>query len=175
MTKVLSTMLLSAGIALAAAPAAAQDATPAAKEPRAAQPSQRQARALPSERVEARITELKTALKITPAQEPQWNAFADTLRKQARAGDDRVKQFRAARADKGGKPAPATAIQRLEQRQAFMKEASVRMDELLVTARPLYAALSPEQQKTADELMTRHGRGGRDGHRGHGGPRPTKG
>jgi periplasmic protein CpxP/Spy len=174
MSKVLSSMLLSAGLALAAGPSLAQDATPAAKEPRAAQPSQRQARALPSERVESRITELKSALKITSAQEPQWNAFADTLRKQARAGDDRVKQHRV-RADKDAKPAPATAIQRLEQRQAFMKEASVRMDELLATARPLYAALSPEQQKTADALMARHGRGGRDGHREHGGPRPTKG
>ena len=172
MSKLLSSMLLSAGIALATAPALAQDATPAAKEPRAAQPSQRQARALPSERVESRITELKSALKITPAQEPQWNAFADTLRKQARAGDERVKQFRAS-ADKGAKPAQMTAIQRLERRQAFMKEASTRMDELLTTARPLYAALSPEQQKVADDLMAR--RGGRDGHRQHGGPRPARG
>ena len=60
-------------------------------------------------------------------------------------------------------------------RQAFMKEASARMDELLATARPLYAALSPEQQKTADDLMAR-GHRGRDGqHRQHGGPRPTRG
>lgn len=172
MSKLLSSMLLSAGIALAAAPSAAQDATPAAKEPRAAQPSQRQARALPSERVESRITELKSALKITPAQEPQWNAFADTLRKQARAGDGRVKEHRA-RADKGAKAAPVTAIQRLEQRQAFMKEASARMDELLATARPLYATLSPEQQKIADDLMAR--RGGRDGHRPNSGHRPARG
>jgi hypothetical protein len=173
MTKVLSTMLLSAGLALAAAPAAAQEAAPT-KDPKAAQQSQRQARALPSERVEARITKLKSALKITPEQEPQWAAFADTLRKQARAGDDRVKQFRA-RADKGAKPAPVSAIQRLEQRQAFMKEASVRMDELLATARPLYAALSPEQQKIADDLVSRRGPGGRDGHRHRDGQRPARG
>jgi hypothetical protein len=174
MSKTLSSMLLSAGIALAAGPALAQDATPAAKEPRAAQQSQGQPRALPSERVESRITELKSALKITAAQEPQWNAFADTLRKQARAGDDRVKKFRAARAEKGAKPAQLTAIQRLEQRQAFMKEASTRMDELLATARPLYAALSPEQQKIADDLMARRGHGGRDGQRHHG-ARPARG
>ena len=172
MTKVLSTMLLSAGVALAATPSMAQDARPTANEPTAAQQSQRQSRALPSERVESRITELKTALKITPAQEPQWNAFADTLRKQARAGDERVKQFRTARADKGAKAAPVTAIQRLEQRQAFMREASARMDELLATARPLYAALTPEQQKVADDLMAR--RGGRDGHRHRGGDQPAR-
>jgi hypothetical protein len=173
MSKVLSSMLLSAGIALAAAPSLAQDATPAAKEPRAAQQSQRQARALPSERVESRITRLKSALKITPVQEPQWNAFADTLRKQARTGDERVKQHRT-RVEQGAKRAPATAIQRLEQRQAFMKEASARMDELLATARPLYAALSPEQQKIADDLMSRRGHG-RDGNRHRGDQRPARG
>ena len=54
-----------------------------------------------------------------------------------------------------------------------MANASVRMNEVLATARPLYAALSPEQQKIADDLMAK--RGGRDGDRGHGGPRPTRG
>jgi protein CpxP len=167
MTRLLPSMLLSVGLALAAAPALAQDATPGAKDPKAAQKSQRQARALPSERVEARITELKSALKITSAQEPQWNAFADTLRKQARAGDDRVKARRASM-EKGAKPAPMTAIQRLEQRQAFMKAATASMDEVLASARPLYAALSPEQKKTADDLMAKHG-----GHR-RGGDRPAR-
>ena len=170
MSRLLSSVLLSAGLALAAAPVLAQEATPSAKDPKAAQKSQRQTRALPSERVEARISELKSALKITPAQEPQWNAFADTLRKQARAGDDRVKARRASM-EKGAKPASMTAIQRLEQRQAFMKAATANMDELLATARPLYAALSSEQKKTADELMAR--RGGHDGHR-RGGDRPAR-
>jgi protein CpxP len=173
MTRLLSSMLLSAGLVLAAAPTLAQDASaPAAKEPKAQQKAPRQARALPSERVEARITELKSALKITSAQEPQWNAFADTLRKQARAGDDRFKARRAS-LEKGAKPAPLNAIQRLEQRQKFMADASTRMNEVLATARPLYAALSPEQQKIADDLMAK--RGGRDGQRGHGGARPTRG
>jgi protein CpxP len=174
MNKLLISTLVAAGLAVSAVPVLSQEASPAAKEPRAAQKSQRQARALPSERVESRITELKSALKITAAQEPQWSAFADTLRKQARAGDDRVKAHRA-RADKGAQPAPVTAIQRLEQRQAFMKEASARMDEILATARPLYAALSPEQQKIADDLMAQRGHGGRDGHRQRGGPQPARG
>jgi hypothetical protein len=170
MTRLLSSVLLSAGLALAAAPLAAQDATPAAKDPKATQKAQRQARALPSERVESRIGELKSALNIAPAQEPQWNAFADTLRKQARAGDERVKARRASM-EKGAKPAPMTAIQRLEQRQAFMKAATASMDELLTTARPLYAALSPEQKKVADDLMAKRGGHGRH----DGGPRPTRG
>jgi hypothetical protein len=168
MNKLMASALLSAGLAVSAAPALSQEKAPAAKEPRAAQQSQRHAKGLPSERVESRLTELKSALKITSAQEPQWNAFADTLRKQARAGDERVKE-RGARADKGARSAPMTAIQRLEQRQAFMKTAAARMDEVLATAKPLYAALSPEQQKVADDLMARQGE------RRHGGARPARG
>ena len=169
MSRLLTSLLLSAGLAVAAAPSMAQDASaPAKKGPSAEQRTQRHAKGNPTERVEARLTELKTQLKITPAQEPQWNAFADTLRKHARAGEERMKERQA----KGAKPAALTAIQRLEQRQAFMKEASARMDEVLATAKPLYAALSPEQKKTADDLMAK--RGGRGDHHEHG-DRPARG
>src|SRR3954467_14986178 len=40
---------------------------------------------MPFEHVEGRIAFLKTELKITDAQAPQWNAFADTLRANAQA------------------------------------------------------------------------------------------
>jgi protein CpxP len=167
MSNLLKSILLTAGLAVAAAPLLAQESTPPAKDRGAQQ--QRQAKGNPTERVEARLTELKSQLKITSAQEPQWNAFADTLRKQARAGAERRSQM-----DKGGKGATMTAIQRLEQRQAFMKDASTRLDEVLASARPLYAALSTEQKKVADDLMAKQG--GRGGHRGPGGgDRPARG
>jgi hypothetical protein len=154
--------LVSASTALAFVPALAQDAPPASK----AAPAQKSHPArMPSERIEARLAELKTALKITDAQQPQWSAFADTLRKQARAADQRVKE-RMAQREKGAKPAPLTAIQRLERRQAFLARASARTGEVLAAAKPLYAALSPEQQKIADDLIAK--RGGRRGHQ-HGG------
>src|SRR4051812_19434628 len=35
----------------------------------------------PADRAEARLSYIKTALKITPAQEPQWNAYASFVRK----------------------------------------------------------------------------------------------
>ena len=161
----LLTTLVSASTALACLPAFAQDA-PRTAQAAPAQKSQRDAR-LPSERIEARLAELKTALRITDAQQPQWNAFADTLRKQARAGDQRMKE-RMAQRQKGAKPAPLTAIQRLERRQAFLAAASARTGEVLAAAKPLYAALSPEQQKIADDLLAK--RGGRRGHH-QGGPR----
>jgi hypothetical protein len=151
----LITTLVSASTALASVPVLAQDAPAPQAAP--AQKSQRQVR-LPSERVEARLAELKTALKITEAQQPQWNAFADTLRKQARAGDERVKE-RMAQRQKGAKPVQLTAIQRLERRQAFLAAASARTGEVLAAAKPLYAALSPEQQKIADDLIAKRASG----------------
>jgi protein CpxP len=36
------------------------------------------------ERVERRIKELHTQLRITPAEEPQWNQFAQVMRENAR-------------------------------------------------------------------------------------------
>jgi hypothetical protein len=158
MNRLLISTLLAAGLAVSALPVLSQqEAAPAAK---GRQAGERQADR--GQRMEARIEQLKTTLKITDAQLPQWNAFADTLRKQARAGSDRMKQ---ARAEKGAKPAPVSAIEQLERRKAHLAEASAGMDEVLATARPLYAALSPEQKKIADDLMAKRGEHGRGGHR----------
>ena len=119
---------------------------------------------LPSERVEARLAYLTTALRITDAQEPQWEAFAGTLRKQARDMDERIKARRAQMTDAKRDVQP-TAIERLERRQARLAAASARLNEMLTAAKPLYAALSPEQQKVADELLSPHRRGMRHGYR----------
>jgi hypothetical protein len=154
MKRLLLTTLVSTAVAMAAAPALGQEPPETRAAP--AEKTQRQAARLPSERIEARLTELKTALKITDAQQPQWNAFADTLRKHARAGDERMKA-RMAQREKGVKRAPVTAIQRLERRQAFLASASTRTEEILATAKPLYAALSAEQQKIADDLIATGG------------------
>jgi len=167
----LSTLVSAALVTLAAAPALAQSPGPGGQGPvlstvegpQARHFTQRQhqgqrASRLPSERAEARLAYLKTALKITDAQQPQWDAFADMLRKQAREADQRVQALRteAAGREKGAQP---TAIERMERGQARLAAASARLNETLSAAKPLYAALSAEQQKIADELLTprRHG------------------
>lgn len=119
---------------------------------------------LPSERVEARLAYLKTALKITDAQQAQWDAFADTLRKQAKGMDERIKARRSQMAE-GRRDARPTAIERLERRQARLAAASARLNEMLTAAKPLYAALTPEQQKVADEVLAPQRRDMRRGHR----------
>lgn len=121
---------------------------------------ERQAFALPSERVEARLAQQKAALKITGDQEAQWNAYAEVVRKQAKEADARMQSRRDKMAANAGGKRPG-AIERLEQRQAFMAEASKRIGERLAVQKPLYAALSPEQQQLADRLFAQ--RGGKHG------------
>jgi len=156
--------LVAAGFAVATAPLTmAQTANSPADGPQVRHHAQRHqheqhASRLPGERIEARIAYLKTALKITDAQQPQWNAFADTLRKQAREMDQRIQARRSQKAQ-GPKHAKPTAIERLEFRQERLAASAARLNETLTVAKPLYAALTPEQQKVADELLAarRHG------------------
>lgn len=173
MRKLILSTLAGAALATAAAPvvlaqgAAPEGDAPQARQQRARGPHGERAMRLPSERVEARLAYLKTALKITDAQQSQWDAFAGTLRKQARAADQRIQEFRAQAGQRpeGGR---GTAIERLERRQQLMAAATARMEETLAAAKPLYAALTPEQQKIADNLLASRGRGGfhhRDGRR----------
>lgn len=120
----------------------------------------------PTERIEARLAYLKTALKITGAQQPQWDAFADVLRKQAGSMESRMQAWHA---KTSGQRERVTAIDRLERRQAMLATASQSLQEVLAAAKPLYAALTPEQQQIADQLLARrarHGSGHRMMHRG---------
>ncbi len=153
----LSAVVLAAGLATTA-PVFAQTATPGASPDTQSQ----RARPLPGERIEARLAYAKTALKITPAQETQWNALANVLRRHAATMDQQVTQRRAANRDQ-----PASAIERLTRRQTLMSEAAARMGEVLEAAKPLYAVLSDEQKKEADALLNRAGpsRGGHGPHR----------
>jgi Spy/CpxP family protein refolding chaperone len=168
--------LIAAGFVTAAPLALAQtaDAAPAQKSQagrhqHAQQPGAHRF-ALPSERVEARLAHQKAALKITAEQEARWNAYAEVVRKQAKEADARLQSRREKMAASAGGKRPG-AIERLEQRQAFMAEASQRIGERLAVQKPLYAALSPEQQQIADRLFAqrggKHGGGqGRQGRRG---------
>jgi hypothetical protein len=102
---------------------------------------------MPFEHVEGRLAFLKTELKITPAQEPQWNKFADAFRSVAKSAQGMHHQMM------GGGQA-ATAPQRLD---AYEKMLTVRLDAVRTVRAafdPLYASLSDEQKKTADELMS---------------------
>jgi hypothetical protein len=129
---------------------------------------ERRAFRMPSERMEARLAYARTALKITDAQQPQWEDFANVLRKHARDMDQRIQNRMAQREQAGGQRAEraqVNAIERLERRQQRMEQRSARLNEVLAAAKPLYAAFSPEQKQIADQMLSREGH-----HRGpHGG------
>ncbi len=144
--------------------AASQGATEAPSVQRQAHPQR--AFRLPSERVEARLAYLKTALKITSAQESQWNTFANTLRTQAKDMDKRI-QDRRAQGAKGSERGNVDGIARLERMQTRMQERSQRLGQVIIAAKPLYASFSPEQKQVADEMIAKGGRGHRGGHGGH--------
>ena len=101
---------------------------------------------LPFEHVEGRIAFLKAELRITEAQAPQWNAFADTLRSNAKAHQAMHEQM-----TKGGMPSAWP-----DRLAAQQKALATRLDAakaLEAAAKPLYAALSDEQKKVADQLF----------------------
>ena len=174
MNKLITSTLVSIGLTAAAVSlATAQTANPPATGGAQTQHGPRHEHAKrpfskPSERVEARLAYLQTALKITDAQKPQWDAFANTLRKQAGERDQQM-QERHARMAQGGEQRKPTAIERLEFRQKHFAAAAASMNEQLAVQRPLYAALSAEQKQVADEVLARRGRHG--GFRHHGGER----
>jgi len=112
-------------------------------------------------------------LKITDAQKAAWTKFAD----QARASG---KPMEAACASLKDKPQPANAIERLERMDTMMTARQAQMHQMLPAIKEMYAQLTPEQQKVADEMLNRGpGRGGMGGHRhgdhGHGGPGGQRG
>jgi hypothetical protein len=103
----------------------------------------------PFQHIEGAIAFYKAELKITDAQAPQWNAFADALR----ANADRLRQtMMKAREAQGA----VTAPEQMERRLAMLAELRDTTQAMLVAAKPLYAALSDEQKKVADELMAEH-------------------
>jgi protein CpxP len=159
LTVVLSTgfaAVLAAGAtaALAQAPAPGAGSPPAAQGsgPAAHGPMHHNAMK-PAERAEARLAYIKTALKITPAQEPQWNAYANFVRKNAGDMHQRMEQrMQSGAPHRTGGERP-NAIERLERQQAFLAQASKRVGDLLAVEKPLYESLSVEQRKIADEVL----------------------
>lgn len=116
------------------------------------------------ERIEGRLAFLKAELKITDAQLPQWNAFADARRAQAKVAAERIAAHHAERAERKADPAKAGTPHRheakpLPERLAAAEQAVTKhleqMRQFRATVEPLYNVLSPEQRKTADQLLRR--------------------
>ena len=150
----LAAALFTTVAAVGLTPALAQTA-PAPANPAAAPNEARHRgaeRMLPGQLVDGRIAFLKAELKITPAQETQWQQVATAMRENANALD---RAITTARQNRG----PMDAVQRIELREQFAKVRADNDARLLTAFRPLYASLSPEQQQIADQLVAPHHHG----------------
>ena len=96
--------------------------------------------------IEGRIAFLKTELKITDAQQPLWDAVADAMRANSK--------------DMTGMPnrmsmmqSPGPLPEKLAAREQAMSVQLEALRSLKTAVESLYAALSEDQKKTADQLM----------------------
>lgn len=120
----------------------------------------------PAARIDQHLTKFKTDLKITTAQEPLWQAFAE----QAKA--DATKSMEAMRAN--AQDLSLSAPDRMARRTALMKERVTAMESVNASFKQLYDALSADQKRVADIHAARMGHGGghhgQRGRMGRGGP-----
>ena len=162
-----SSLQPSAGTAAAGTTQLAQAATPA--QPMAPTAEQRdQKRAEHIARMQQKMAErqaaFKTELKLTPEQEPAWNAFVARTQPQARPARDHTREDWS----------KLTTPQRLDKMQALKAERDAAMAKRTDAIKSFYAALNADQQKVFDsKFMSGYQRAGMRGehgqHRHHGG------
>jgi LTXXQ motif family protein len=102
-----------------------------------------------AEHVEGRLAYLKTELKITEAQMPQWNAFADAFR----ATGQKMAQHCAMAKEHGGAMMSADLPERLNMMEQHMTLHLDSLRAIKAAVQPLYSVLSDEQKKTVNEIM----------------------
>ncbi|MFO1059128.1 MAG: Spy/CpxP family protein refolding chaperone [Dongiaceae bacterium] len=100
----------------------------------------------PFRHLEGDLAFYRTELAITDAQGGPWNAFADAVRGAA-------KTLAAAHQAKGPGDDEGTALDQMQRRIDLLSAHLAALKQIQAAAAPLYAALSPEQKKTADDLM----------------------
>lgn len=102
-----------------------------------------------TDRVEERISELRSQISITPAQENQWEKVTHVMRENAQALDDLTKVRKA----KGN---TLTAVEDMQSYGEIVSAHAEGIHKLTPVFAELYASMSQAQQKQADEAF-RHG------------------
>ena len=110
----------------------------------ASQPEKRKCQ--PGQRHVQRLNELKTQLKITPAQESAWSQFAQTMQPPAPPADGAQK-------DKPQRPdfQRMNTLERLQFMQVRRAEHEKRISARESAIQQLYTQLSPEQRQVFDQ------------------------
>lgn len=106
-------------------------------------------------KVEKRISELHSQLKITAAEEPQWQQFADVMRENAQ----KMNQSAVQRAQKFQS---MSAVESMKSYADLAVEHGQYVQRLATAFENLYNTMPPEQQKLADQVF--RGRAARKHH-----------
>jgi len=117
-------------------------------------------------RAEARIAYVKAKLKITPSQQAAFDHYAQVIRDNAAGTQKAFEDMRARRGQNNDQT--MNAIDRVEQRAKMAQMRDQQQQQYLAAFRPLYASLSADQKKVADDLAAPHFGHGFRGHH-HGG------
>lgn len=124
---------------------AVPNATAPAPARRAVQPA-RAAPAKPTDRVEARITELHAKLKITPAQTPQWDAFAAVMR-------DNARDMHTAFETRTTGRTKMNAVENMQSYAVLAEQHAQDLRRLAPAFAGVYNVMSDDQKRNADEVF----------------------
>lgn len=103
------------------------------------------------ETVEQRIVTLKTALKVTPEQEPKWTAVAQAMR------DSSVQMEKLVATKRAIPPEKTTAVDDLKTYQEFTEVRLEGLKKVNSAFKSLYDSMPAEQKKNADLVFEKYG------------------
>ncbi|MCX5806744.1 MAG: Spy/CpxP family protein refolding chaperone [Proteobacteria bacterium] len=98
------------------------------------------------DRTEARIKELHTKLKITPAQEELWNNVTQVMRDDAKTMEALIKE-------RSEKEDTMTAVEDLKSYSTIAEAHADYLKKFIPVFEPLYASMSDAQKKNANLLF----------------------
>lgn len=99
-----------------------------------------------AETVEQRIADMRETLHITPAQQSEWDRFAQVMRDNAKAMDATVKAS-------ASKAATMNALDNMHTYERITEQHAQGVRKLTTAFGTLYNSLSSEQKSAADEMF----------------------
>jgi hypothetical protein len=98
------------------------------------------------ERVEQRIKELYSQLRITPAERPQWDQFAQVMRDNARDMDQ-------AWLERIDRSQSMNAVQNMQSYEQIAAQHAQHVQKLVPAFQNLYTVMSEQQKQLADQVF----------------------
>ncbi len=129
-------------------------AAPAATSPAPAAPAQSKAQAAKpasrADRIEKHIADMHAQLHITPAQQAEWDQFAQVMRENAAGMNDKMETRRSGFGS-------MNAADNMESYAQIAEQHAQNMQKLATTFKVLYGSMSDEQKKNADAVFRARG------------------